>query len=86
MNLKEKLQALDDIITDANTLYRQLQDECPHEEMTAKYNGYSCPYDGEEYWVNLNCPTCRFSKHVDSKLSNGERNPEYYKYTHLNKR
>ncbi|WCO82193.1 hypothetical protein vBPpSSYP_211 [Pseudomonas phage vB_PpS_SYP] len=86
MNVKEKLQALDDIMIEVETLYRQLQEECPHDEMTAKYNGYSCPYDGDAYWVDIKCPTCKLSKHISSELSDGSRNPEYYKYTHLNKR
>lgn len=72
MNIKEKLQALDDIVIEVETLYRQLQNECPH--------------DGDAYWVDIKCPTCKLSKHISSELSDGSRNPEYYKYTHLNKR
>lgn len=85
MNVQEKVNAINNLISDAHLLLAKVQQECEHPNLTAHYDGYSCPYDGAEYWVLINCPTCGYHKNIDSKI-NGERNPEYYKYTHLNKR
>lgn len=80
MNISQKIQALNEIISDANLLILDLRKECDHADYTAKYDantGNWCQSD-DSYWVVLKCPTCGHSELHDSVNTDGSRNEKYY--------
>lgn len=60
MTIEEKLEALNQIITDAKIMIESLQSECKHPNYTACYDCNVGSYDREQddYWVTLHCPDC----------------------------
>lgn len=81
MNIKEKLDTINQIIIDAKDLKNALQDECEHPLYTAKYGGDSgnwCSSD-DSYWVDLHCPDCdwRMRAYSDCPETKG-----YYQANH----
>lgn len=79
MNIREKKEALYDIIDEATKMLKSLRRECPHENGTYEYRGDTGNWSSadDSYWKDMNCHDCGVHWTEDHKID-GMRNDAYH--------
>ena len=76
--MNKEIAKLQKKIVESQLKIYQLQDVCPHENVTSKYGANTGGYDGpnfDVYWIDVTCKDCGQWQRFDSKVDK-----EKYRY------